>query len=248
MVEKKEKNLPAGGPPAGGKKYKKFGIKIEEMEEKGVHLGHRISKLHPKMTNFVVGIRNTVHIIDLEKTEICLKKALTFISELFEKGGNMLLVGTKPPLRNLVKETAQDCNIPYITERWLGGTFSNFKVISQRAKYYRELRKEKEETDFEKYPKKERIRKEKDLIKLEKKFEGIKNLNEIPKAVFICDIKKDKLALKEAKMKGVKVVAIVDTNVDPNSVDYPIPANDDAIPSVKYILEKVAEVIKKSKK
>lgn len=229
-------------------KEDKFEIKIEEMTEKGIHLGHKISKLHPKMADFVVGIRNTVHIIDLKKTETCLKKALKFISELFEKKEVMLLVGTKPPLRNLVQEIAQDCNLPYVTERWLGGTFSNFKVISQRAEYYRDLKKEKKESGFEKFLKKERIRKEKDLMRLEKKFEGIKDLEKLPEAIFICDIKTDKLALKEAVMKGVKVIAIVDTNVDPTLVDYPIPANDDAISSVKYILEKVAGVIKKAKK
>ncbi len=228
-------------------KEDKFEIKIEEMTEKGVHLGHKISKLHPKMADFVVGIRNTVHIIDLKKTATCLKKALNFISELSEKGEKMLLVGTKPPLRDLVEETARDCNLPYVSCRWLGGTFSNFKVISKRAKYYNDLKKEKTEGGFDKFSKKERQQKEKELKELEKKFEGIKDLQELPKAVFICDVKTDKLALKEAVMKGVKVIAIVDTNVDPSLVDYPIPANDDAISSVKYILEKVKEVIKKSK-
>ena len=224
-----------------------FGIEIEEMTKNGMHLGHAISKLHPKMADFVVGIRNTVHIIDLKKTASNLKEALKFISELFEKKGNMPLVGTKPPLRNLVREVAQDCSLSYVTERWLGGTFSNFKVISKRIGYYRDLEKEKNEGGFEKFLKKERLKKEKELERLERKFGGIKNLNEIPEAIFICDIKSDKLALKEAKMKGVKIIAIVDTNVDPTPVDYPIPANDDAISSVKYILEKVAKVIKNQK-
>ncbi len=247
MVEKKEK------PKEKTKEKKKtkeehFGIDVDEMTEKGVHLGHRISKLHPKMANYVVGIRNTVHIIDLNKTKECLERALDFASKIFEEGGNIVLVGTKPPLRNLVKEIAESCGLSYVNERWLGGTFSNFKVISQRAKYYRDLKKEKIETGFEKFPKKEKMRKEKELVELEKKFEGIKDLEKIPEAVFICDVKVDKLALKEAKSKGVKVIAIIDTNVDPSSVDYPIPANDDAISSVRYILEKFKEVVKKAKK
>lgn len=231
------------------KKSKKedFGINVEEMAKTGMHLGHRTTKLHPKMQEYVVGIRNTVHIIDLKKTELCLKKALKFIAELCGQGGKIIFVSTKPPLRNLVKEAATELNIPYVVERWLGGTFTNFKVISQRAKHYKTLREQKERGEFEKLSKKERIRKEKDLERMEKKFEGIKDLEELPGAVFIFDIRKDKLCLKEAKEKGVKVVAICDTNVDPTLPDYPIPANDDAISSVRYILEKVKEAINKSK-
>lgn len=222
-----------------------FGIDIKEMMRAGVHLGHRVSKLHPKMAENVVGIRNTIHIIDLEKTKTGLEAALKFISEIFEKKETLLFVGTKIPLRNVVREVAQDSGLPYVTERWLGGTFTNFKVIAQRAKYFKELQKEKEAGKLEKYTKKERVKIEKELQNLGTKFEGIKDMEKIPDAVFICDIVKDKLCLKEAKMKGIKVVAIVDTNADPTLVDYPIPAHDDAISSVKYILEKVAEVIKK---
>jgi small subunit ribosomal protein S2 len=226
----------------------KFGINQEEMMAAGVHLGHRTSKLHPNMAEFVLGIRNTVHVIDLKKTAEYLEKALEFLQELTEKGGTLLLVGTKLPLKELVKNIARDCNLPYVAERWLGGTFTNFEVISKRAKYFKELKEKKEKGEFEKYTKKEQMKLEKELQDLAEKFEGIKDMEKLPEAVFICDIVKNKLALKEAKKKGIKVVAIVDTNADPTQVDYPIPANDDAISSVKYILEKVKEVIKKSKK
>ena len=229
-------------------KKNKFGIDLNEMIKAGVHLGHRVSKLHPKMEDYILGIRNTIHIIDLEKTVVQFEKALEFIEELAKKGETLLLVGTKVPLRGLIKEIADDCDLPYVTDRWLGGTFTNFKVISERIKYFKELERKKKEGELEKYTKKERAQFDKELNKLKVKFGGIKNLEKVPEAVFVCDIKKDILAVKEAKAKGVKIIAIADTNVDPTLVDYPIPANDDAISSVRYILEKVKEVIKKSKK
>lgn len=223
-------------------------IDINKMMEVGVHLGHRTSKLHPKMEDFILGVRNTVHIIDLEKTAEYLEKALRFISELMSRGETLLLVGTKVPLRSLVRETAKDCELPYVSERWLGGTFTNFETISERVKYFKELRDKKNKGELEKYTKKERLEIEKELEGLGKKFEGIKDMEKLPDAVFICSLVEDKLCLKEAKAKGIKVVAIVDTNADPSLVDYPIPANDDAISSVRYILEKVTDAIKKSKK
>jgi len=221
-------------------------IDIKKMMETGVHLGHRTSKLHPKMEDFILGVRNTVHIIDLEKTAECLEKALRFISELIKGGQILLLVGTKIPLRDLIRKTAKDCHLPYVSERWLGGTFTNFEEISERVKYFNELRDKKNKGELEKYTKKERLEIEKQLEGFRKKFDGIKNMEKLPEAVFICSLNEDKLCLKEAKAKGIKVVALVDTNVDPTLVDYPIPANDDAISSVKYILEKVKEVILKA--
>ena len=228
-------------------KKNKTNINSDEMMKAGVHLGHRVSRLHPKMKDYIFGVRNTIHIIDLEKTVIEFEKALNFIKELVEKQGTILLVGAKTPLKKLVKETAIECNIPYVNERWLGGTFTNFKVILKRIKYFRELERKQKEGELDKYTKKERVDFDKELKKLELKFGGIKNLDKIPEAVFVCDVRKDILAVKEARAKGVKIIAIVDTNVDPNLVDYAIPANDDAITSVRYILEKVKQVILSSK-
>ena len=229
-------------------KGNKFNIDTNKMMKAGAHLGHRISKLHPKMKDYIFGVRNTIHIIDLEKTVVQFEKALEFIKELTKKGEILLLIGTKIPLKGLVKETADDCDIPYVNERWLGGTFTNFKIILERIKYFRELERKKKEGELEKYTKKERVEFDKELRNLEIKFGGIKSLEKIPEAIFVCDVKNNILAVKEAREKGVKIVAIVDTNVDPNLIDYPICANDDAISSVRYILEKVKEVIKKSKK
>lgn len=227
-------------------KTKKADFKIdpEEMAKAGVHFGHRTSRVHPKMKPYLYGVRNTVHIIDLEKTAEKLKEALKFIQELIAENKILLLVGTKIQVKDLVKEIAKDCNLPYVNERWLGGTFTNFEVIKKRIEYFKDLEKKKKEGELEKYTKKERAKIDQELRDLEIKFEGIKNLERLPDAIFVLDMKKDDLAVKEARMKGIKVIGIADTNVDPTLADYPIPANDDAISSVKYILEKVKEVIK----
>lgn len=222
-------------------------IDVKEMIKAGVHLGHRTSKLHPHMQEFAVGIRNTVHVIDLEKTAKHLEKALEFIKKTAQEKGVILFISTKTPLKALVKQAAKDCGMPYVVERWLGGTFTNFKIIQERARQYQELKAKKESGELAKYTKKERIKIEKQLQDMQNKFEGIVALEKLPEVIFICDIVKDHLPLKEASMKAVKSVAIVDTNGDPFLVDYPIPGNDDAISSVKYILEKVKEVILKTK-
>ncbi len=229
------------------KQIDKFNIDPEKMEKAGVHLGHRASRVHPKMKPYIEGVKNTIHIIDLEKTAEKLKDALKFIHTLVSEGKIILLVGTKIQIKDLVKDTAQKCGLPYVNERWLGGTLTNLGTILKRVDYFKNLEKEKAEGKLEKYTKKERIKIEKEFQKLKTKFEGIKTLDRLPDAVFVLDIRKDKLVVKEARMKGIKSIGICDTNVDPTLVDYPIPANDDAISSVKYILEKAAEVIKKAK-
>ena len=229
------------------KRKSKLDINTEDMIKAGVHLGHQTSKLHPKMEKFVLGIRNTVHVIDLEKSAEYLKKALEAIEEISKEGKDILIVGTKIPLRETVREIAENSKIPCVTERWLGGTFTNSKNIFKRVQYYKDLKEKKAKGELDKYTKKERIKIEEELEKLEKKFGGIKDMEELPEAVFICDLKKDNLAMREAKIKKVKVFAICDTNVDPTGVDYPIPANDDALSSVRYILERVALAAGKSK-
>jgi small subunit ribosomal protein S2 len=220
----------------------------KEMMEAGVHLGHQTSKLHPRMEKFVVGIRNTVHIIDLEATKQRLAVALDYIVQVVSKGGVVLFVGTKLPYQNLIKEIGELSGMPYVKERWLGGTFTNFNVIKKRIDYFKDLKRQQESGAFEKYTKKEQSDKQKEIADLERKFGGLVNLDRIPEAVFICDLIKDDSCFKEARIKGVKVVATVDTNVDPLLVDFPIPANDDAISAVKYILGKVKEAILTIKK
>ncbi|MBZ9569726.1 30S ribosomal protein S2 [Patescibacteria group bacterium] len=224
-----------------------FRISLEEMAKAGVHFGHRTSRSHPKMKPYLAGVRNTIHIIDLEKTAEKLKEALKFIQELISENKILLLIGTKIQVKDLVKEIAIECGLSYVSERWLGGTFTNFKTISKRIEYFKDLERKKTEGSFEKYTKKERLNIDRELRDLEIKFGGIKNLQLLPDAIFVLGMKKDEIAIREAKKKGIKIIGIAHTNVDPTLVDYPIPANDDAISSVKYILEKVKEVILKAK-
>jgi len=229
------------------KKEADFKLDTEEMAQAGLHFGHRTSRINPKMEPYLYGVRNTVHIIDLEKTKEKFGEALKFIQELISENKILLLVGTKIQHKELAKKIAIECGLPYITERWLGGTFTNFEVIKKRIEYFKGLEKRKTEGELEKYTKKERGKIDQELRNLEIKFGGIKDFERLPDAIFVLNMKKDALAVKEAKMKGMKVIGIADTNIDPTLADYPIPANDDAILSVRYILDKVKEVILKTK-
>jgi small subunit ribosomal protein S2 len=226
-------------------KEKKEDLKLdtEEMAKAGLHFGHRTSTVHPKMMPYLYGARNTVHIIDLEKTKEKLQEALKFIKELISENKVLLVVGTKVQVKDLAKEMAKECGLPYITERWLGGTFTNFDIMKKRLDYFKDLERKKAEGELEKYTKKERAKIDQELRDLETKFGGIKNLEKLPDAIFVLDMKKDYLAVKEAREKGVKVIGVSDTNIDPTLANYPIPANDDAISSVKYILDKVKDAI-----
>lgn len=220
---------------------------LEKMVQAGLHFGHKTTKKHPKMEPYLFSVRNGVNVIDISKTRKKLDEALSFLSESASQGKTILLVGTKIQLKGLVKEIAEECDIPYVNERWLGGTITNFEVIKKRVDRLKDLEKKKEEGDLEKYTKKERLKIDREIESLKVKFQGIKSLSNIPDVLFVLDMSHDDLALKEAEAKGIKIVAIADTNTDPNIADYPIPANDDALSSVKYILEKVKDTILKSK-
>ncbi len=224
---------------------KDFNLNLEEMAKAGLHFGHRTSNINPKIKPYIFGTRNTIHIFDLEKTAEKMKEALKFIKELASENKVLLVVGTKIQVKKMTEELAKACDLPYVSERWLGGTFTNFDTILKRIEYFKSLEKKKKEGELEKYTKKERAKIDKVLKDLETKIGGIRNLTKLPDAIFVLDMKKDLLAVKEARMKGVKIIGIADTNVDPELADYPIPANDDAISSVKYILDKVEEVISK---
>jgi len=219
-------------------------LSVEEMEKVGVNFGHKVSKLHPKMKQYVSGVKNNVHMFDLEKTKIELEKALTVISKLATDGKSIVFIGTKIQLKAIVQAGAEESGVPYVTERWLGGTFTNFETIQKRVNYFKDLEKKRETGELEKYTKRERLDFDREIAKLKVKFEGIRNMAKLPDAVIIFGIDKDITAAREAKKKGIKIIGIVDTNVNPDIVDYPIPANDDAIMSVSYIIEKVKEAIK----
>lgn len=224
-----------------------FSVNIDEMAEAGLYFGHRVSMINPKMKPYTQGCRNNVHIINLDATKEKFIEALKFVKETVSGGGNILFVGTKIQIKGIVEETAKECGFPYVNQRWLGGTFTNFEVIKKRIDYFNAFEKGKKEGDWEKYTKKERVKMQRELENLRIKFGGLKNLERLPDAVFICDMNKDEIVAREAKEKEIKVIGISDTNVDPRLADYPIPANDDAVSSVKYILDKVKEVIVKSK-
>jgi small subunit ribosomal protein S2 len=230
-----------------GKEETKFNIDPQEMLTAGVHFGHRVSASHPKMKPFLFGARNTVQIIDLEKSAEKLQQALEFIQNLVKEGGILLFIGTKFQAKAIVQETAKACGLPYVSNRWLGGTFTNFETIRKRVNYLKGLEKQKAEGELEKYTKKERLRIEREMAALEARLGGVKDMEKLPEAIFVCDMKKDFTAVREAKAKGVKVVGLTDTNINPALADYPIPANDDAISSIRYILGKVQEAILKTK-
>lgn len=222
---------------------KEVRIDPQEMLAAGAHFGHRVSVSHPKMKLFLFGVRNTVQIIDLEKAAEKLKEALDFLRQAVVEGKTILLVGTKIQVKKIVEETAKASGLPWVAERWLGGTFTNFEIIHKRVDYLKNLEQKKASGELEKYTKKERLKIDKEIENLQKRFGGIRDLEKIPEIVFICDLKKDELAVREARAKNIRIVGLCDTNVDPSLADYPIPANDDAASSVKYILEKVKETV-----
>jgi len=217
---------------------------LEEMLKAGVHFGHRASKWNAKMKEYIHTTRNKVHIIDLEKTEEELKKALEFINEIKEKKGMIIFVGTKVAAKEITKEIAENVKMPYVIERWIGGTLTNFKVISKRLEHIRDLEKKEKEGELKKYTKKEQHEFNIVIQKLNKQFGGIKEITKLPDVLFVIDANKEKLAIKEAKMKNIPIIGLCDTNSDPTTVDYPIPANDDAISSLRLILGTVVKVLK----
>lgn len=216
---------------------------IEEMMKAGLHFGHRTSRTHPKMKQYISGVRSTVHIIDLEKTKEKLDEALQVLKEWRAEGKVILFVGTKIQMRIILTETAKALGYPYVVNRWIGGTLTNFDGISKRLEHFLELERQKKEGELDKYTKKERLEIDKELGTLEMKFGGIKELEKLPDAVFMIDADENVLAIREAKAVNIPVVAITDTNINPETVTYPIPANDDALSSVTYLLEKIKEAL-----
>lgn len=216
----------------------------QELLEAGVHFGHRTSAWHPKMEQYIFTSRNNVHIFDLEKTIKKMGEALAFLKETAARGGKIIFVGQKPAAKALIKEIAQKLDMPYVNERWLGGTITNFKTIAKRINYYRDLENQQATGDWEKYTKKEKLELQRKLAKLDRQLSGIRELNRLPQAIFVCDVKADNIAVREANKTGIPVAAITDTNIDPTGIDYVIPANDDAASSIKKILDAVYENLK----
>jgi small subunit ribosomal protein S2 len=221
---------------------------LEEMIEAGLHFGHKTSKTHPKMKPYITGVRNTVHIINVEKTKEKLDQALAVVEDMVSSGKNILLVGTKVQVKETVRGIAEQTGMPYVVDRWIGGLLTNFEEISKRTAHLKDLEwKLANEEEAAKYTKWERHEMQEEVNKLEIKFGGVKNLEKLPDAMFVFDLDENQLAVKEAKQQDILVFGLCDTNCDPSVVDYAVPGNDDAVSSVKYIAEKVKEAIARAK-
>jgi small subunit ribosomal protein S2 len=214
---------------------------MKQLLEAGVHFGHQTRRWNPKMRPFIFTARNGIHILDLSQTVQRLNEAYKFITDTVANGDSVLLVGTKKQAQEAIAEAAQTSGQFYVNSRWLGGMLTNFETIQKRIKYMRELETRKEHGEFERLPKKEAQHLQDELDRLERLLGGIKDMRRLPGAIFVVDTKKEHTAVLEARRLEIPVVALADTNCDPDEMDYPIPANDDAIRAVKLLCEKVGE-------
>ena len=218
-------------------------VAMKQLLEAGVHFGHQTRRWDPKMAEYIFQARNGIHIIDLQKTSKKIDEAYAFLKEQVEEGKTVLFVGTKKQAQECVKEAAEKSGMYYVDQRWLGGMLTNFDTIRTRVQRLKDLEKMQEDGTFEVLPKKEVILLKKEMEKLEKNLGGIKDMEEIPGVIFLVDPKKEHIAVLEAKKLGIPVIGLVDTNCNPEEVDYAIPGNDDAIRAVKLITDVMANAI-----
>lgn len=216
-------------------------VSVRSLLEAGAHFGHQTKRWNPKMRPFIFTARNGIHIIDLQKTVSGLTRAYHFIAESVANGNKILFVGTKKQSQEVVIEEASRSNQLYITQRWLGGTLTNFATIRKRLRYLADLEEQRERGDFSRLTKAEALKLEEQISKLNRVFGGIKSMDRLPGALFIVDPREEEIAVREARKVGLPVVAMVDTNCDPDLIDYIIPCNDDAIRSIKLITSKIAD-------
>jgi small subunit ribosomal protein S2 len=216
---------------------------IKELLEAGAHFGHQTSRWHPAMKKYIFTKRNGIHIIDLEQTAAMLDKACDFVREVAAEGGNILFVGTKKQAQESIEQEAERCGMFYVNQRWLGGVLTNFATIQARIDYLVRLEDQQSRGDFERLPKKEALKIEEEIVKLNRQMGGFKELTKLPDALFIIDPTKERIAIAEARRMSIPIVSIVDTNCNPDDIDYPIPANDDAIRTIKLICSKIADAI-----
>ena len=221
---------------------------ILEMLQSGVHFGHQISRWHPKMKPFIYGTRNNVHIVNLEKTAEQLTQSCDFMQKVVSTGGTILFLGTKNQVKPILEREAKRCGMPYISEHWIGGFLTNFPIVIKLAKKYKDLVRRKEAGELVKYTKKEQLDFEKEINKLQLMVFGIKDLEKLPEAIFVWDVKSEKTAVKEARVKKVPIIGICDTNTNPEGIDYIIPCNDDATKAIELIITFIANCILEAKK
>lgn len=220
---------------------------IKQLLEAGAHFGHQTSRWHPRMKSYIFTQRSGIHIIDLQQTVTMLQKACDYVREVAASGGTILFVGTKKQAMEAVQQEAQRCGMAFVNVRWLGGMLTNFSTIQGRIDYLVRLEDRMSRGELERLPKKEIMQTEKEIARLNRLMGGFKEMTELPSAMFLVDPTKDRIALAEAKRMRVPVVAVVDTNCDPSDIDYPIPANDDAIRAIKLICSKVADAVLEGK-
>ena len=218
-------------------------ISMKQLLEAGVHFGHQTRRWNPKMQQFIFMDRNGIHIIDLQQTVGRLNEAYKFVQQLAADGGTLLFVGTKKQAQEAVAEEAKRCGMYYVNQRWLGGMLTNFKTIQLRIAYLRELEARRDRGDFERLPKKEVQRLQDELVRLERILGGIKDMRRLPSAVFVVDTRKERTAVLEARRLEIPIIALADTNCDPDEMDFPIPANDDAIRAVRLLCAKIADAV-----
>ncbi|GCE03754.1 30S ribosomal protein S2 [Dictyobacter aurantiacus] len=216
-------------------------ISMKQLLEAGVHFGHQTRRWNPKMQQFIFMDRNGIHIIDLQQTVTRLNDAYKFVEQLVADGGTLLFVGTKKQAQEAVAEEAKRCGMFYVNQRWLGGMLTNFKTIQSRITYLRSLEERRDRGDFERLPKKEVQHMQDEIVRLERILGGIKDMRRLPNAIFIIDTRKERTAVMEARRLEIPIIALADTNCDPDEMDYPIPANDDAIRAVRLLCAKIAD-------
>jgi len=218
-------------------------VSLKVLLEAGVHFGHRTKRWNPKMKPFIFTERNGVHIIDLQQTVSQLQKAYDFTRDLVANGGVILFVGTKRQAADIIASEAQRCEMPYVNKRWLGGTLTNFTTIRSRVDYMIELEQRRDYGEFNRLPKKEVLKLNEMIERLNLRVGGLRSLTKLPDAVFIVDVRREDLAVKEATKLGIPIVAVVDTNCNPDPIDYIIPSNDDAIRAIRLMVTKIADAV-----
>lgn len=223
-------------------------ITLQEMMEVGLHFGHQTKRWNPKMRKYIFGSRNGIYIIDLQKTQRLFKKALDFVKKVSASGGNVLFVGSKVQGKPIIIEQANACGMPYVAERWLGGMLTNFETVKKSVSRLNQLQEMRDDGSFKILAKKESMRLQKEMMKLERNLGGIQYMNSLPSAVFIIDTRKERIALSEANKLGLPVIGLVDTNCDPDGIDYIIPGNDDANRAIQYVTGALTEAIMEGKK
>jgi len=218
-------------------------VTLQELLDSGVHFGHQTRRWNPKMRRFILGERNGIYLIDLRKTLAGIEQSYAYVRDLVAEGGIILFVGTKKQTQGPIADYAQACGMPFVNQRWLGGMLTNFSTVAGRVQRMVELRGMQRAGDFDSMPKREALRHSRELEKLDRNLSGISNLDRVPDAIFVIDTKKEHIAVTEARKLGLPVVAVVDTNCDPDVIDYVIPGNDDAIRSGALLCRLIADAV-----